>query len=388
MKIKHSSCSVSATSYGQRSQPLRQSGKTINRPVFSRQASGLTLVEILMAAAVAGFIFAIISRVILTQVSTTQRIELGQRYREMANRVNYLLAVEGSESSDVDLTTSVSIPTVCTNSFASATSGALFKLAIPKGTGEYGSPLNVSDVYYYNGSGGDLIRCGPLAQQNGGLDHDFSQTAGSPVAAIVSRATTVTVLGDGVNTSTCNGESSSDRQIAYQLGFTGANYVPQCAVVRAKTIFVCNPVTDILARFTGSVSGTSLSVGAISFGSVAVGQSLIGSGLKAGTLITGGSGTSFTLNLSQSALANLSLATARDRSSFTGSISGNTLTASSVSGVLGVGQEIYGVGVSSDTFITDFGSGSGGSGTYTVTPSQTVGSSSMTSSGSRVGDCS
>ena len=354
-----------------------------NRPC----EAGLTLVEILMAAAIAAFIFAIISRVIVTQASTAQRIEAGQRYRETANRINYLLAVEGSESSDVDLTTSVSLPSACTSSIGVASGGALFRLSIPRKDGEYGSPLNVSSVYYYNGSDGSFVRCGPLAQQNGGLDHDFSQSSG-PVAAIVSRNTTLTVLGDGVNTSTCNAESSSDRQIAYQIGFTGASYVPPCAIVRAKTIFVCNPLTDILARFTGSVSGTSLTVGAVTSGTVGVGQTLIGSGVKSGTLITAGSGSSFTLNNTQSTLSNVSLATGRNQSSFTGSISGTTLTASSVTGLMAVGQEVFGLGVASDTFITDFGSGAGGAGTYTVVPSQNVGSTSMTASGSRIGDCS
>ena len=59
--------------------------------------------------------------------------------------------------------------------------------------------------------------------------------------------------------------------------------------------------------------------------------------------------------------------------SFTGSISGTTLTTSSGTGVA-IGQLILGAGVANYTFIT------GGSGTsWTVTPSQTVGSEAMTS---------
>jgi hypothetical protein len=354
---------------------------------------GLTLPEILVAAAIAAFVFSLISRVIVTQVGATRRLDTGQRYREMSNRINYLLAVEGSESSDVDLTTTVassSVPAACTG--VQAVGNVLFKLSIPKATGEYGSSLNVSNVFYYNGSNGDLMRCGPLAQQNGALDHDLSQTSGSPVASVVSRSATVTVLGAGSNASTCQGESSSDRQIAYQLNFTGAAYVPPCAVVRAKTIFVCNPLTDILARFTGSISaGTaSLTVGSISSGSVTAGQSLIGSNIVAGTLIISGSGSSFTLNKIQPVgTSSGSLATSRDRGSFTGSISGTTLTvAGSVTGVVSIGQELFGTGVISDTFITDFGTGTGGAGTYTISNSHgVVSSGAMTSSASRIGDC-
>jgi hypothetical protein len=58
---------------------------------------------------------------------------------------------------------------------------------------------------------------------------------------------------------------------------------------------------------------------------------------------------------------------------FTASISGTTMTVTAVSsGVLSVGDSISGTGVSTDTKITAFGTGSGGVGTYTVSVSQTV----------------
>ncbi len=66
--------------------------------------------------------------------------------------------------------------------------------------------------------------------------------------------------------------------------------------------------------------------------------------------------------------------------SFTASIAGTTLTVSAVaSGTLAVGQFLYGTGVASGTVITALGSGSGGTGTYTVAVSQTVASEAMTS---------
>ncbi len=65
--------------------------------------------------------------------------------------------------------------------------------------------------------------------------------------------------------------------------------------------------------------------------------------------------------------------------SFTGAISGTTLTVSSVSsGFLMVGDTITGTGITANTIITAFGSGTGGTGTYTVNNSQTVGSEAMT----------
>jgi hypothetical protein len=69
---------------------------------------------------------------------------------------------------------------------------------------------------------------------------------------------------------------------------------------------------------------------------------------------------------------------------FTGSISGTTLTVSAVvSGTLAIGQLITGTGVSASppgsnaTYITALGTGTGGVGTYTVGVSQTVSSTTM-----------
>jgi len=57
----------------------------------------------------------------------------------------------------------------------------------------------------------------------------------------------------------------------------------------------------------------------------------------------------------------------------TGSISATTLTVAAVtSGNLMIGSEIVGAGIVADTFITALGTGKGGTGTYTVSNSQTV----------------
>lgn len=65
---------------------------------------------------------------------------------------------------------------------------------------------------------------------------------------------------------------------------------------------------------------------------------------------------------------------------FTAAISGTTMTVSAVSsGTLSVGDFVDGAGVDVTTYITALGSGTGGTGTYTVSVSQTVGSVAMTS---------
>jgi hypothetical protein len=63
---------------------------------------------------------------------------------------------------------------------------------------------------------------------------------------------------------------------------------------------------------------------------------------------------------------------------FTGSVSGTTLTVTAISnGTLAIGQQLFGVGVSGETVITALGSGTGGTGTYTLNNSQTISSETL-----------
>jgi hypothetical protein len=76
----------------------------------------------------------------------------------------------------------------------------------------------------------------------------------------------------------------------------------------------------------------------------------------------------------------------RPDATFTASISGTTMTVASSPapvGTIAVGQTVNGTGVTVNTTITALGTGSGGAGTYTVSESQTVSSSVLTSA--RVG---
>jgi hypothetical protein len=64
---------------------------------------------------------------------------------------------------------------------------------------------------------------------------------------------------------------------------------------------------------------------------------------------------------------------------FTGSISGTTLTVTAVSsGTISVGQTISGTNVTTETTITALGTGIGGAGTYTVSINQTASSTTIT----------
>jgi hypothetical protein len=65
------------------------------------------------------------------------------------------------------------------------------------------------------------------------------------------------------------------------------------------------------------------------------------------------------------------------QASFTGVISGNTLTASAVTGTIAVNMLITGVGVALGTYITGYGTGAGAAGTYEISIFATVASTAM-----------
>jgi len=76
----------------------------------------------------------------------------------------------------------------------------------------------------------------------------------------------------------------------------------------------------------------------------------------------------------------------KSAAAFTGSISTTTLTVTAVSaGILAVGSIVAGTGVTSGTYITALGTGTGGAGTYTVNHSQTVASEALSAPGVVVG---
>lgn len=145
------------------------------------------------------------------------------------------------------------------------------------------------------------------------------------------------------------------------------------------TWFISSPSSAI---FTGSISGTTLTVSVMQSGTIAVGQAIFGQGVAQNTVITalgtgtGGVGT-YTVSDSQT-VASTAINSVASPAIVTASISGTTMTVSAVtSGTLKIGQTIEGTGVTDGTIITAFGTGSGGAGTYTVSASQTVSSTTI-----------
>jgi Phage stabilisation protein len=143
---------------------------------------------------------------------------------------------------------------------------------------------------------------------------------------------------------------------------------------------IYNPSSS--AVFVGSISGTTLTVTSVKSGVLAVNQTIFGVGSAAETVITafgtgsGGIGT-YTVNVSQT-VASQQLNSSSVGAVVNASISGTTLTVNSVtSGTIYLGQTIQGAGVSTGTVVTAFLTGSGSTGDYTVSNSQTVSSETM-----------
>jgi hypothetical protein len=129
------------------------------------------------------------------------------------------------------------------------------------------------------------------------------------------------------------------------------------------------------ASVTAAVSGTELTVSAVSTGVVAVNQKVTGVGIPDDMVIT-------TLGTGLGNVGTYVVSYEGSAASVTGSIAGTTLTVTSVaSGKLIIGQILSGTGIASDTKITALKTGTGGTGTYTVSISQTLSSRSLSAVG-------
>ena len=127
----------------------------------------------------------------------------------------------------------------------------------------------------------------------------------------------------------------------------------------------------------GYIAGTTLNVTSIQNGTISVGSQIFGLGVLAGTIVTSGSGFLWTVNQTQNTTPQ-TLNSAPATCVFTASISTTTLTVSAVSrGSLKVGTTIIGAGIPTGVIITALGSGTGNTGTYTLSSSLTVSSETM-----------
>ena len=116
------------------------------------------------------------------------------------------------------------------------------------------------------------------------------------------------------------------------------------------------------AVFTGTISGTTLTVTAVTNGTIGAGQALFGVGITQETIISalgtgsGGVGT-YTINISQTVSTAERMNSTAVAAVFTGTISTTTLSVTAVSsGTIYLGQTVQGAGVTANTVITAQGS--------------------------------
>lgn len=180
-----------------------------------------------------------------------------------------------------------------------------------------------------------------------------------------------------------------------QLATMGFYWVNLPGAANVGDLVTYDPLTGNLnsitptTSFTGTISTTTLTVTAVTAGTLAVGQVISGSGVTSGTRITAlGTGTgntgTYTISVSQTVSSSTAM-TASNVPAPAFSVSGYITTSASVdtlhvssvtSGEVLVGQQVFGTGVEANTVITALGSGTGGTGTYTLnTSGQTVFSS-------------
>lgn len=182
---------------------------------------------------------------------------------------------------------------------------------------------------------------------------------------------TVSGFASQSNVASFFGASSQEAALAtvYFLGFDNSNVKP------GQLLFAQYPTASVGAWLRGATTTLTLSaLQALTPGVLTV--TIDGTPRTSGT-INLSAATSFS---SAAEIISLSLAvTGPQTASFTGAISSTVLTVSVLAtGTLNVGDEVRGVGITAGTQIVSFGTGTGGTGTYNISTSQTVSSEAMT----------
>ena len=150
-------------------------------------------------------------------------------------------------------------------------------------------------------------------------------------------------------------------------------------VTPGQTQYTIGPGGQIGAVFTGYIQNNILTVTQLTSGGISINQTMTGLNLPSGTTITQMlSGAGGQVNELGTYLLNTTIV--NPTPTFTASVSGTTLNVSAISqGTLGVGCVITGTGITAGTTITALGSGTGGTGSYTISNNLgTISSEAMT----------
>lgn len=199
---------------------MAMSQPAVSAMASCRRSAGFTLVELLVALVAGTVVFAAAGSVLLSQVRSTSNLEVAQRQRDNAVRLDYLVQVEASEAAVVEVARA--LPDGCVG-----TGDVLAAFRVPRDSGNYlDTTTNVSFIYYYN-LGGNVRRCGPPVHRNGVLNHTIGAALHDGVAVRNARIELVS----------CAGQSTNSQQLVYRLIYP-AGYAPACSIARARTVFI------------------------------------------------------------------------------------------------------------------------------------------------------
>lgn len=291
---------------------------------------------------------------------------------------------------DVFITAVAGVPTLCyasgwTTGSRAGNTVTHGSLSIRNTLGYWSNAATITNCY---GGAAGATNIGPLAANTALYAGSFYTTASGQTTmaprplATVGGSKTVCGLYNAYNrvpvqckNSDHNGPMVGSQwpSLAVTTNDVGTNLNPSFA-----TTTTCNAASGTSSSFTASAAGKTMTVSAMASGYIAPGQTLAGGNFNGAVVLSygngvGGAGTYLLdRSVTQAAIAVTGSYAGGSATTFAGAISGTTLTASSVTGTLAIGQYIYGLGVTDGTVISALGTGTGGSGTYTVNISQTI----------------
>lgn len=187
---------------------------------------------------------------------------------------------------------------------------------------------------------------------------------------------------DGTTTSAIGNKAYANNATG-QVSFGATGAPTQGGTSSASTIAVNAGSTSTIAvnSFTGSIAGTVLTVSAVATGAMFPGQTLSGGSSGTG-VINPATKIVAQLTGSTGAAGTYSVSVSQTVLSTTITGSGGTLTVGgAVTGVFVAGQTLTGTGVTAGTTVLSNISGTGGAGTYAVSIAQTTASTAITASG-------
>jgi prepilin-type N-terminal cleavage/methylation domain-containing protein len=188
---------------------------------FKPVKSGFTLVELLVAMVAVQVVFIAAGSVLISHVRSSSSLELAQRQRDNAGRLDYLVQVEAGEAALVEV--GLVLPAGC----EAPGQAAIAAFRVPRDSGNYLDTVgNVSFIFYYNHQG-NVRRCGPPVNRNGVLNHAAGQDLHDGVAVRDARIELVS----------CQGQSTDSSQLVYRLVYP-SGYQPACSIARARTVFI------------------------------------------------------------------------------------------------------------------------------------------------------